>query len=163
MIDPSVYQTYYERKTEISILIEKVDDEIRDLIDSQKDGLTPNYTKDYAILKTRRNELLKKIQLIDDEFTSQNEKYAHQYKIIEALNEGKVISPLLVREYIIRIYKRNDNSIRFISSTTPLTKDEINNLNEYFLSAPASYSSSIELKGKTLNYDIVIYGGRKND
>lgn len=163
MIDPSVYQTYYERKTEISILIEKVDDEIRDLIDSQKDGLTPNYTKDYAILKTRRNELLKKIQLIDDEFTSQNEKYAHQYKIIEALNEGNVISPLLVREYIIRIYKRNDNSIRFISSTAPLTKDEINNLNEYFLSAPASYSSSIESKGKTLNYDIVIYGGRKND
>ena len=106
---------------------------------------------------------MKNLQLIDDEFTSQNEKYAHQYKIIEALNEGNVISPLLVREYIIRIYKRNDNSIRFISSTTPLTKDEINNLNEYFLSAPSSYSSSIELKGKSLNYDIVIYGGRKND
>lgn len=163
LIDDSIYQKYFQRKNEIDAQLELIDDEIRTLIDSQKNGLTSNYQSDYANLKIKRNQILKLAKGIDEEFYTQNEKYTKQLRIIEALEKGNFLTPAMVREKIIRIYKRIDNSIRFIASSKILSKEKLDSLNEYFLSLKPEYEETFELYGRAMKFDIVRYGGGSND
>lgn len=163
LIDDSIYQKYFQRKNEIDAQLELIDDEIRTLIDSQKNGLTSNYQSDYANLKIKRNQILKLAKGIDEEFYTQNEKYTKQLRIIESLEKGNFLTPAMVREKIIRIYKRTDNSIRFIASSTILSKEKLASLNEYFLSLKPEYEEKFELYGRAMKFDIVRYGGGSND
>lgn len=163
LIDDSIYQKYFQRKNEIDAQLELIDDEIRTLIDSQKNGLTSNYQSDYANLKIKRNQILKLAKGIDEEFYTQNEKYTKQLRIIEALEKGNFLTPAMVRKKIIRIYKRTDNSIRFIASSTILSKEKLDSLNEYFLSLKPEYEEKFELYGRAMKFDIVRYGGGSND
>ncbi len=163
LIDDSIYQKYFQRKNEIDAQMELIDDEIRTLIDSQKNGLTSNYQSDYANLKIKRNQILKLAKGIDEEFYTQNEKYTKQLRIIEALEKGNFLTPAMVREKIIRIYKRIDNSIRFIASSKILSKEKLDSLNEYFLSLKPEYEETFELYGRAMKFDIVRYGGGSND
>lgn len=161
LIDDKIHQEFYKKRKIIQDELDEIDLQIKLLIESQKDGLTSNYQADYLKLKLKKNEVNKRMKQIDDEAYSINESFVRQMQILRALEKHCSLTPQMVREKFIRIYKRKDNSFRFIASSIKLTKDEIDSMNEYFLTCESTYENIVELNGKELKYDIVIYGGIK--
>lgn len=163
MIEEKIFNSYYKKRQIIQDKLDDIEEKILRLIESQKDGLTPNYQTDYAKLKAIKNEIMKELQNLDDEIYEQNYDSVRILKIIEALEKGCFLIPEMVRDKFLRIYKRKDNTIRLIASSIKLSKEQIKLLDDYFLSLPSDYKDSVSINGKILYFDVIEYKGETNN
>lgn len=155
MIDEKLYTDYYKKRKILLDKIAVIDEEVLMLIETQKNGLTPNYQTDYAKLRTLKIELQTKLDELDKEAFEINQEYAKKLKIIESLENGSIMTTLMVRDKFVRIFKRKDNSIRLIASNKKYTKDELDQMTPLLLSLQSNYSGIVEYNNKELKFDLV--------